>query len=540
MRGGFDPAMMIQRLDANGNGMLDPDETQGRARMMMENFTRDADIDFDKPVPVNKVVELFNRMREERERSGGGFRGGGPPRGDSGRGDSGRGDSSSRRDDGRGRDSRGSSSSSSSNMEPLVPGFGEPDMFDPVPGFGQMGDALAVRVTDDDRREAERTMERNDRNRDGVLDGDEIRSGRWSNDPLQTDRNKDGKLSISELALRYAVRRAERDGSSSSSSGARSSSRSSGPSSSRGSSGEDPRLAGLLQSVYQRYDRNRNGVFEKDEWSSFRTDPSSADKNRDGKITRDEISVYLQERYLGGSRGDSRDGGRDGRSSWYGRRDEGGDNQSGRSDSPSGSGSADRQSYRIPTATERLPEGLPDWYARSDANGDGQVMMSEYAASWSQMVANDFRQFDLNNDGVITPNECLEAVDAGAVQGVAPSSPTMASSQPSSSYRSRRRDFSRREEPREEKPSTPVSTTSAAPTTDGSAAAPAPTAVASGSADPRYVKYAVGLIKRYDQNSDGVLTKEEWTKMSNDYSAADRDGDGRITPTELALEMAKK
>ena len=429
--------MMIQRLDANGNGMLDPDETQGRARMMMENFTRDADIDFDKPVPVSKVVDLFNRMREERERSGGGFRGGGPPRGDSGRGGS-----DSRRDDSRGRDSRGSSSSnSSSDMEPLVPGFGEPDMFDPVPGFGQMGDALAVRVTDDDRREAERTMERNDRNRDGVLDGDEIRNGRWSNDPLQTDRNKDGKLSISELALRYAVRRAERDGSSSPSSGGRSSSRSS----SRGSSGEDPRLAGLLQSVYQRYDRNRNGVFEKDEWSSFRTDPSSADKNRDGKITRDEISAYLQERYLGGSRGDGRDGGRDGRSSWYGRRDGGDDNQSERSGSSGGSGLADRQSYRIPTATERLPEGLPDWYARSDANGDGQVMMSEYAASWSQMVANDFRQFDLNNDGVITPNECLEAVDAGAVQGVAPSSPAMASSQSPSSYRSRGRDFSRRE-----------------------------------------------------------------------------------------------
>jgi Ca2+-binding EF-hand superfamily protein len=54
------------------------------------------------------------------------------------------------------------------------------------------------------------------------------------------------------------------------------------------------------------------------------------------------------------------------------------------------------------------------------------------------------------------------------------------------------------------------------------------------------VKYAVGLIKRYDQNNDGVLTKDEWMKMSNDYSAADKDGDGRITPTELAAEMAKQ
>jgi hypothetical protein len=54
------------------------------------------------------------------------------------------------------------------------------------------------------------------------------------------------------------------------------------------------------------------------------------------------------------------------------------------------------------------------------------------------------------------------------------------------------------------------------------------------------VKYAVGLIKRYDQDSNGVLTKEEWSKMSNDYSGADGDGDGRITPNELAAEMMKK
>ena len=30
--GGFGPEMFLQRLDTNGNGMLDPDEAQGRAR----------------------------------------------------------------------------------------------------------------------------------------------------------------------------------------------------------------------------------------------------------------------------------------------------------------------------------------------------------------------------------------------------------------------------------------------------------------------------------------------------------------------------
>jgi Ca2+-binding EF-hand superfamily protein len=515
MRGGFDPAMMITRLDTNGNGMLDPDETQGRARMMLERFGGNAGLDFDRPVPVSRVTEAFNRMREQ-----GGFGGFG------GRRDSGRGGPDPR-DQGRDRDSRDSrsSSSSASTMEPLVPGFGEPDLFDPVPGFGQMGDLLAVKVTDEDRKEAERTMGRNDRNGDGVLDAEEISRGRWSNDPKQTDRNRDGKLTISELALRYAVRRAEREGSSSSSSRGSSARSSSG----RGSSGEDPRLAGLLQSVFQRYDRNKNGVFEKDEWSGFRTDPSSADRNRDGKITKDEISVYLSERYLGGSR--SGDSGRDGgRSGWFGRRgsEEQGDGRTAKASSDS----QDRRSYRFRSAIERLPEGLPDWYARSDANGDGQVMMSEYAASWNQGVADDFGQFDLNNDGVITPPECLKAVDGGAVQGVAPSTTTLASSD-SGSYRSRR-SYS--------ESTTPVNTTTTSPSTAETPTVTAKPAAAAGGGqvDKRYVKYAVGLIKRYDQNNDGVLTKDEWMKMSNDYSAADKDGDGRITPTELAAEMAKQ
>jgi Ca2+-binding EF-hand superfamily protein len=295
----------------------------------------------------------------------------------------------------------------------------------------------------------------------------------------------------------------------------------------------------LLQSVYQRYDRNRNGVFEKEEWSGFRTDPSSADRNRDGKITRDEISAYLQERYLGG--GGSRDSRR---SEWFGRRDSNDENNGRDESSGSRSGSDERRSYRIATATERLPDGLPDWYARSDADGDGQVMMSEYAASWNQSVADDFSQFDLNNDGIITPMECLEAVDRGAVQGMAPSSSSTAASS-SFSYRSRRRESPRpearqEEAPRVEEPAASASTTTSDSPSDGGTTPAAQPAAPTGKLDSRYVKYAVGLIKRYDQNSDGVLTKDEWTKMSNDYSGADTDGDGRITPTELAAEMMKQ
>ena len=43
----------------------------------------------------------------------------------------------------------------------------------------------------------------------------------------------------------------------------------------------------------------------------------------------------------------------------------------------------------------------------------------------------------------------------------------------------------------------------------------------------------------YDTNHDNVLNKSEWSNMKKDYSSADTDGDGRITPLELAEHMSK-
>jgi hypothetical protein len=61
-----------------------------------------------------------------------------------------------------------------------------------------------------------------------------------------------------------------------------------------------------------------------------------------------------------------------------------------------------------------------------------------------------------------------------------------------------------------------------------------------GGTSPQYVKYAVGLIQKYDSNKDGVLTQDEWAKMNQDYSSADMDKDGRITPVELGAAFVRK
>jgi len=94
--------------------------------------------------------------------------------------------------------------------ELLVPGFGIES--DPIPlmGFGAAAEMLSVAVTEADEREANDMIRRFDRNRDGVLSGDEI-SSRFSGNPLDFDRNKDGRLTASELAVRYARRREGRE-----------------------------------------------------------------------------------------------------------------------------------------------------------------------------------------------------------------------------------------------------------------------------------------------------------------------------------------
>jgi hypothetical protein len=57
---------------------------------------------------------------------------------------------------------------------------------------------------------------------------------------------------------------------------------------------------------------------------------------------------------------------------------------------------------------------------------------------------------------------------------------------------------------------------------------------------PKVVKYAVAFIKRYDANNDGVLTENEWKEMNSDYSSADVDRDGRITPLELGAALNRR
>ncbi len=56
----------------------------------------------------------------------------------------------------------------------------------------------------------------------------------------------------------------------------------------------------------------------------------------------------------------------------------------------------------------------------------------------------------------------------------------------------------------------------------------------------RYLQYSKRFIERYDTSKDGVLTEDEWSKMSRDYSGADADKDKKITAEELARHLMNR
>lgn len=168
---------MLSRMDANQNGVLDPEEQQGPAQFFLGRLQQaDPSIKPGQPIPIKKLSDAISKAREQRDA-------GNDPR-----------------------QSGGSAADQALETELLVPGFGVETEPEPVLGFGPTAELLAVTVTDADRREAAERMRRYDRNRDGFISKDEL-SSRFAGNPMDFDRNKDGKLSESELAVRYARRR---------------------------------------------------------------------------------------------------------------------------------------------------------------------------------------------------------------------------------------------------------------------------------------------------------------------------------------------
>ena len=160
------------------------------------------------------------------------------------------------------------------------------------------------------------------------------------------------------------------------------------------------RVRAYARSLMKQFDKNKNGVLDKEEWSKMRGNPGESDVNKDGKLTVDELTARLSSY----SRRSSS------RGSWFSRSRS---RESSSSSTRRKSGRDEKQSYRFLTPTERLsesmPRGLRETFLKADKNGDGQIAMDEFASFWSKSKVQEFTDLDYNNDGVITPLEYIAA-----------------------------------------------------------------------------------------------------------------------------------
>ncbi len=371
-------AEIVNRMDEDDDGRVDPDEMRGRFQSFFQVLARDNGLNLSEPIKNDRLREILQARF-----------GGGPSSGGS-RSDSSR-----------------NSGNSAGDAVPLVPGFGVDAEGNPLTtnSFGPPpdGDSWTIIKQKYDRRvidRVEESMDRYDRDRDGYLDRDELRRADWRGNPYDFDRNRDGKLSRGEVAERSKWRESSAypgnsQNNSNQSGGPPPSSStpptSSSSTSSSSSSGGDDKVARYAEGLLKQYDANRDGVLQKSEWSNMRGEPKKADRDNNDLITKDELTRHLTDYSRGRSESSSGGG-------YYSRSSSGDKNDA----------VSERRTYRFTSPAERLPDGLPDWFAEKDADRDGQVAMAEFSTIWNDAKAREFATLDRNGDGVVTAAECLK------------------------------------------------------------------------------------------------------------------------------------
>ncbi|WP_244952261.1 proprotein convertase P-domain-containing protein [Roseimaritima ulvae] len=321
----------LERLDRNDNGTIEPEEITPLSRPYLERIGRAKKLSLNRPNEVEEWQEaarLYHalnngvsgrRVVPELESSVKSF-GPDPDR-------------------------------------PLVPEFGLPEVKYPY--------------IQDDLDEAEQTLRRYDRNRDGFIDRAEARRAKWTHrDPFTEDYDGDNRLSRMELGQRYARRRLLDDAADELIQKRRRTGSEVRPSENRADGRDDRRWWRdrsnryvLTAMVLGRFDSNRNGRLEADETRDIGVPVARIDTDRDGELSRDELHDFLTE---------------------------------------------------MQEAAGDAAEGLPDWFFEQDTNQDKQIAMSEFATVWTEEKVAEFAMLDRNGDGLLT---AAEAMMSNAVAG---------------------------------------------------------------------------------------------------------------------------
>lgn len=375
----FDLAAYLKRKDVNSNGKIEPSEMSKNT----SSYLAKNGFNPEKAISINKVLSKLSKDKSDKEKT-----------------------------------------DRKMNRDRKVSGFGveREESESGVAGFGVSSSETKgsttkkVTYSESVNRQVNSTLGRYDRNKDGSLDKEEIGRARWgSPTPQESDTNKDGRLSRSELSNRYASRESayqrssssrgssSRDSSKSSSTkkssssswrptstrSSSSSSQSSGtskkPASSSSSSDSREKYEKYAASLIGQYDENKDGKLSSDETKKMRRPPVGADQNKDGFITKSELYDSLsganKPTAKSSSTADSRKStSSSSRSSRWG-------SSSDRSSSSRSSSSSSRD------------------FEKFDKNEDRQIQMHEYSAKWDDKIVKEFYEKDKNGDGVITLKE---------------------------------------------------------------------------------------------------------------------------------------
>jgi Ca2+-binding EF-hand superfamily protein len=396
--GGFDPSSFISRMDRNGNGNIDPDEMEGPARFMLERMARNnPNIDMSKPIPITAITEAMSAFRRDRGEGGGGWGGDSPWGGN------------------------GGEESMTLEERVLVPGFGVKKELVPVPGFGSNPFKFNVKVEEQDLRDAGERVQRYDRNRDGTLDANELREGRWGDDPMTFDQNGDGKLTREELAVRSAKRRQNSTANASNQRDNRSQSnnvqqprqdaekeKAPNPfekitSYRMADKDGNPKRPAGLPDWFVRKDIDFDNQVSMKEFATKWTDDviedfNRADTNGDGLITTRECLAAVKRGYIPGASGsDSNSSSSSSTSS---------SSTSGETASGSSSGSASTPTSGGSPADARMREWVAKKIKSFDKNSDGKLDVDELRAYDAKA---DFTAIDTNKDGLADVEELAAA-----------------------------------------------------------------------------------------------------------------------------------
>ena len=152
-----------------------------------------------------------------------------------------------------------------------------------------------------------------------------------------------------------------------------------------------------------KYDHNRDGVLQKDEWKAMHGHPELIDFEGTGVITLDELTQWIadygQRKRIGVPHELEAEAGHTSQTKPASSKDEDSATNPANPNSTAGDRRRD-QKFFVPS--NRLP-----WFLARDQDGDGQLTVGEFSPTGTAADLAEFNTYDANGDGVITAKECV-------------------------------------------------------------------------------------------------------------------------------------